>query len=247
MELRNKMGVSMMACKKALVEADGDIEKAIDILRKSGAAKADKKADRATGEGAVAISGRAAVSLRCETDFVARNDDFISALQDLADEANANGENAAKAKFESKKTELITQLGENISFGEEKVIPGGDTVGSYLHSNRKIAGIVALTGGSEELAKDIAMHVVANSPQVIAPEDISEELVAKEKEIWAEQLKNEGKPENIIEKIMMGKEKKFREEGALLKQSFVKDPEITIEALLKKSGAEVESFVRMEV
>lgn len=247
MELRNKMGVSMMACKKALVEAGGDMEKAIDILRKSGAAKADKKADRETGEGAAALSGRAVASLRCETDFVARNDDFIAAVQELADEADAKGKKAAEELFESKKTGLITQLGENISFGEVKVLTEGDTVGGYLHSNRKIATVVALSGGTEDLAKDIAMHVAANAPQVISPEDVADEAVSKEKEIWAEQLKNEGKPENIIEKIMMGKEKKFREEGALIKQPFVKDPEESVEQLLQKSGAQVESFVRISV
>jgi elongation factor Ts len=247
MELRNKMGVSMMACKKALVEADGDMEKAIDILRKSGAAKADKKANRETGEGAAAVFGRAVLSLRCETDFVARNEDFIDALNNLVKEADANGEESAKEMFESNKTDLITKLGENISFGEGKVLTEGDTVGGYLHSNRKIATLVSLSGGTEELAKDIAMHVAANAPQVISPEDVADEDVAKEKEIWAQQLKNEGKPENIIEKIMMGKEKKFREEGALLKQPFVKDPEVTIEKLLQDAGAQIESFVRITV
>ncbi len=247
MDLRNKMGISMMACKKALVEAEGDMEKAVDILRKSGAAKAGKKSDRTTSEGAVAASGRGAVSLKCETDFVARNEDFLKILQELAEEINKNGEEAAQDLFEAKKTELITQLGENISFGEGKLISGGDQVGSYIHSNNKIVSIVALTGGSEELARDIAMHVAANAPQVIAPEDISDELVAKEKEIWAQQLKNEGKPEQIIDKIMMGKEKKFREEGALLKQDFVKNPEVTIEQLLSQAGAEIESFVRIDI
>lgn len=247
MELRNKSGVSMMVCKKALVEAGGDIEKAIDILRKSGAEKADKKAGRATGEGAIAVSGRAAVSLRCETDFVARNDDFLRILEELVAIAAEQGAAAAEAQFEQQRADLVTKLGENISFGEAVVVDGGTVAGNYIHSNRKLAAVVTLDGGNEDLARDLAMHVVASSPEVIRPEEISDELVAKEKTIWAEQLKNEGKPAEIIDKIMLGKEKKFREEGALLKQSFVKDPEITIEALLQQEGAAVVRFARIEV
>jgi elongation factor Ts len=247
MELRKKMGVSLMACKKALSEADGNVDAAIDILRKSGIERANKKSGRETGEGAVEISGGTAVSLRCETDFVARNEAFRKALFEIAQEAEQNGEDSAITLFERKKAELISQLGENISFGEFKSVSGGSVVGGYVHSNQKIASIVALEGGSLELARDIAMHVVANSPQVLSPENISEDLVEKEKEIWEQQLKNEGKPENIIEKIILGKEKKFREEGALLKQPFVKNPEVTIEQLVKGSGATITSFLRMEV
>lgn len=247
MDLRNKTGVSMMACKKALVETGGDAEKAVELLRKQGAAKAGKKADRETGEGAIAISDRGIVSLKCETDFVARNDDFLAAVEGLASTATAEGTEGAQNSFEQQKAELITKLGENIIFGECAVIEEGDTVGGYIHSNKKLAGLVALTGGTEDIAKDIAMHVVASSPQVISPEEISDELVEKEKEIWTEQLQNEGKPDQIIEKIMLGKEKKFREESALLKQPFVKNPEITVEQYLKENGAEVESFIRMSV
>lgn len=245
MELRKKMGVSMMACKKALVEADGDMDKAIDILRKSGQAKAAKKGDRETTEGAAATSGRAAVSLYCETDFVARNEDFLRFVQSLADEANSKGEEAAKSLFETKKTEIITQLGENITFGEGKVIEGGDTLGHYVHSNKKIAVVVALSGGTEAMANDIAMHIAASAPQVISPEEVDDALLEKEKEIWTEQLKNEGKPENIVEKILLGKEKKFREENALIKQNFVKNPDQTVEEFL--GDATVESFVRIAV
>jgi elongation factor Ts len=247
MELRKKTGVSMMACKKALAEANGDMEAAVDILRKAGAAKADKKSDRATGEGAVAVSGRAVVSVQCETDFVARNEAFLDFVTSLAALADGDGEEAAKAKFEEQKAEMITKLGENLSFGEAVVVPGGDTFGGYVHSNNKIASVVSLTGGSEDIARDLAMHVVASSPQVISPADISDELVEKEKEIWAEQLKNEGKPEQIIEKIMIGKEKKFREENALEKQAFVKDPDVLVEKLVADAGGQIESFVRVEV
>lgn len=245
MELRAKTGVSMMACKKALVEANGDMNAAIDILRKTGAAKAEKKGDRDTSEGAVAVSGGAAISLQCETDFVGRNDDFLALAQELADEAATNGEEAAKAMFEKKKTDAITKLGENITFGEAKVLKAGDTVGRYIHSNNKIAVVVAITGGTEDMARDVAMHIAASSPQVISPDEVDDTLVAKEKEIWTEQLKNEGKPEQIMEKILMGKEKKFREENALLKQNFVKNPDQTIEEFL--GDATIEAFVRLEV
>ncbi len=247
MELRNKTGVSMMQCKKALVEAGGDLEQAIDILRKAGAEKAGKKSDRTTGEGAIAISGRAAVSVQCETDFVARNDDFLEYLSELADEASAEGVEKVAEKFESERADYITKLGENLTFGEAVVIDEGEVVGDYLHSNRKLAGLVAIEGGSEELARDLAMHAVANAPQVISPDEVSDELVAKEKEVWAEQLKNEGKPAEIIDKIMLGKEKKFREESAFIKQPFVKDPEMTVEQLLQKNGATIVRFARIAV
>lgn len=247
MELRNKTGVSMMACKKALVEAGGDVTKATEILRKAGLEKADKKADRSTGEGAVAVSGRTAVSLRCETDFVARNEAFLTLLDTLVHKAEADGSAAAQAYFENERAALITKLGENITLGEVVTVASGDTVGSYVHSNRKLAAIVTLVGGNAEVARDIAMHVVANSPQVITPDEIADDLVAKEKEVWAEQLKKEGKPEAIVEKIMLGKEKKFREENALIKQPFVKDAEQTVESVLAAHGATATGFVRIAI
>lgn len=237
----------MMACKKALVEAGGDMEKAIDNLRKAGIEKADKKAERSTSEGAVAVAGRTAVSLRCETDFVARNEDFLALLNTLVTTADAKGAQAAQEQFETERAALITKLGENITFGEAVTVASGSTVGSYVHSNRKLAAIVTLEGGDSETARDIAMHVVANSPQVVSPAEIPNDLVAKEKEIWAEQLKKEGKPAEIIEKIMLGKEKKFREENALIKQPFVKDAEKTVEQVLAQSGATVTGFVRVAV
>lgn len=247
MELREKTGVSMMACKKALQEASGDFEKAIEVLRKSGAEKAIKKADRETGEGAVAVAGHAVVSVRCETDFVARNEQFLAFLQHLAEVADKDGAAAAEKLFETERAGLVAKLGENISFGEARVLTGGTVVGSYVHSNRKFAGIVALEGGNDELARDLAMHVVASSPEVLTPEEIPASLVSKEKEIWTDQLKREGKPEAIIEKIMLGKEKKFREENALIKQPFVKNQEITVEALLGQSGAKAAGFLRVKV
>lgn len=247
MELRAKSGVSMMACKKALVEANGDAEAAMEILRKKGAAKAADKADRATSEGTIAVAERAVVALNCETDFVAKNEAFVQFAQHLAEVANEKGTEAAEQLFESEKTEMITKLGENITLGQIATVEVGDTIGAYIHSNNKLAGVVALNGGNEEVARDIAMHAVASNPSVLSPDEIEDEIVAKEREIWTVQLQNEGKPEQIIEKILLGKEKKFREESALLKQSFVKNPEVSVEAFAKENGAEVVAFLRLAV
>jgi elongation factor Ts len=246
MDLRKQTGVSMMACKKALEEANGDAEAAIEILRKQGDAKAAKKSDRATSEGGVAIHGNAIVSVQCETDFVARNEDFIAFVEDLAAEASANGADAAKAKFEAEKVEKISQLGENLVFGEAYTIDA-DVVAGYVHSNRKVACLVGLTGGNADVAADVAMHATAMNPEVLSPEEVSDELVEKEKEIWKEQLLAEGKPEAILDKIMMGKEKKFREDSALIKQPFVKEQDKTVEEYAKENGAEVVKFVRVAV
>jgi len=247
MELRQKTGVSMMACKKALTEANGDMDAAIDILRKSGEAKAAKKSDRETTEGAIGISGRSAVSVECETDFVARNENFSDLLKMLAETTEEKGATTAQEVFESEKAEQIARLGENLVFGKAVTLEGGDTVGSYIHSNKKLGAIVALNGGSEEVARDIAMHIVASNPEVLSPDEVSNDLLEKEKEIWVEQLKNQGKPEQIIEKILFGKERKFREESALLKQAFVKNPDQKVEEFAKDQGAEVIAFVRISV
>ncbi len=247
MELRAKSGVSMMACKKALVEANGDAEMAMEILRKKGAAKAADKADRATSEGAIAVFGRAAVALSCETDFVGKNADFLKFAERIAEVAQEESTEAAEKYFESEKAEMIAKLGENIALGQIATIEEGDVVGAYVHSNNKLAGLVAMNGGTEEIARDIAMHAVAANPVVLSPDEIEDETVSKEREIWTAQLQNEGKPEQIIEKILLGKEKKFREENALLKQSFVKNPEISVEEFARQNGAEVIAFLRLAV
>jgi len=247
MELRAKSGVSMMACKKALVEANGDTEVAMEILRKKGAAKAADKADRATSEGAIAVVGRAVVALNCETDFVAKNTDFLNFAERLAAVASEKGSEAAEELFESEKAEMIAKLGENIMLGQIATMEVGEIVGAYIHSNNKLAGVVALNGGTEEVARDIAMHAVASNPSVLSPDEIDDTIVAKEREIWTVQLQNEGKPEQIIEKILLGKEKKFREENALLKQAFVKNSEISVEAFAQENGAEIVAFLRIAV
>jgi len=247
-ELRKKTGVSMMACKKALVEAEGIEEKAIEILRKKGESKAQSKSDRTTNEGIIQFYEEnnkvAIVAINCETDFVARNDELINTAKEIAQKSLQESEDVAKNFADTKLKELFNKLGENLQLTTLKIISGA-TTGTYIHSNNKLAAVVVLDGSDSETARDIAMHVTAMNPAVINPSEISEELVTKEKEIWAEQLKNENKPANIIEKIMTGKERKFREESALIKQAFVKDPEKTVEQLL--NGVKIISFERFSV
>ncbi|MDP3976353.1 MAG: translation elongation factor Ts [bacterium] len=247
MDLRDKTGVAMMACKKALVEAGGDEEKAIEILRKRGEAKSGEKADRATGEGAIAVKiggGKAAMaSVRCETDFVGRNEDFRALATKVASLVFENGQ-TGWSEAEGLVKEAVNTLGENIQLGEWKQVEA-PVLGSYVHTNGKIGVLIGLDGGSEEQAKDVAMHAAAMNPKVISPTDVTDELVAKEKEIWTEQLKNEGKPANIIDNILKGKEKKFREESALISQAFVKDSDKTVGGYL--GGVKVVGYVRMGI
>lgn len=246
--LRERTGVGMLAVKKALDEASGDEEKAIEILRKRGEAQAVKKAARDQSEGCIFIaqegSKAALVQLACETDFVAKGDDFQSTGKELASKALSEDADAAKSHAESIVPDLVNKLGENISFAEVKVVEGSP-LGTYVHTNKKIGVIVTLEGGDETKARDVAMHAAAMAPEFVNPEDVSAEIVEKEKEIWKEQLTKEGKPAEIQEKIMMGKEKKFREESALMKQPFAKDPTMTIEKYL--DGTKVVEYVRMAV
>ncbi len=248
-ELREATGVSMMACKGALEEAKGNFEEAITILRKKGEAKAADRIGKSTSQGvvAVAIKGKKAamVKLLCETDFVARGEDFIKLANSLAERV-LDGKLKSEEREVSEVKDAVLKMGENIQIGEMALI-SGEILGSYVHSNLKIGVVVALKGGTSELAKDIAMHAAATNPLVLSPDDVKEELVKKEKEIWTEQLKKENKPAEVIEKIMLGKEKKFREENALIKQMFVKNPEKTIEQLLKEGGAEITEFVRFGI
>lgn len=246
-ELRQRTGISMMACKRALEEAGGDEEKAIDILRKKGADKAAEKAERTTKEGIVVTnvdSDKAAiVKLSCETDFVAKNEDFKAIASKAAETALKSGVDAAKSEAEPALKNLFTKLGENMAI--EVDVVEGEGIGEYVHTNGKVGTILNLKSKDAEKARDIAMHITAMNPEVISPSDLPEDVVVKEREIWAEQLKNEGKPAEIIERIMEGKEKKFREEAALIKQSFVKDGEKTVEQYLESNS--VTGFVRMAI
>lgn len=248
-ELREATGVSMQACKAALEEAGGDFEKAVDHLRKKGEAKAADRVGRSSSQGAVVVKSSggktAMVKLLCETDFVSRGDDFVNYATEIAD-GLLEGKYSDSEKAVPGLAEAGMKLGENVQVGEMALVEA-PVVGAYIHSNKQIGVLIALDGGSEELAKDIAMHAAATNPSVLSPEEVSDELLQREKAIWAEQLAAEGKPQEMVEKIMMGKERKFREENALVKQQFVKNPEHTIEQLLATAGANIVKFVRFSV
>jgi len=255
-ELRERTGLGMMECKKALAEAGGDIEAAIEELRKNSGLKAAKKAGRTAAEGIVVVKAAAdntsavLVEVNSETDFAAKNGDFVAFANKVADTAfetkdadvAAFNEGALKDVREG----LVQKIGENISARRAAFVEG-EVVGGYVHSNNRIAALVALKGGSEELAKDIAMHVTAVNPRVLSPEDMPAEELEKEKEIIRAQPDMEGKPAEIVEKMMGGRISKFLKENSLVEQPFVKDPEQTVGKLAKAAGAEVVAFVRFEV
>lgn len=257
-ELRERTGLGMMECKKALVETDGDIEVAIENLRKASGLKAAKKADRTAAEGVVATriaedgSYGMVIEVNSETDFVARDDNFLGFTQNVLNTAFETKQTDVAAlmegDLESARQALVQKIGENISVRRaQSVSPADGVVGAYVHSNNRIAVLVELKGGTIELAKDIAMHVAAVNPQVTRPEEMPADLVEKEKDIIKAQPDMAGKPEEIIEKMIQGRINKFLKEASLVEQPFVKDPEVTVGALAKKAGAEVVSFVRFEV
>jgi len=257
-ELRERTGAGMLDCKKALVETDGDIELAIENMRKSGQAKAAKKAGRIAAEGVILTkveAGRATMlELNCETDFVARDEGFLKFGNELLEVAAANNINDIDAlndaelngsKVSEVRDALVAKIGENIS--PRRVINvEGDTLGAYVHGGR-IGVISILTGGDEELAKDVAMHVAAASPQFVKPENVPAEVVEKEKEIQIEIAIQSGKPADIAEKMVAGRMKKFTGEVSLTGQPFVKDPSISVAELLKNNSEDVINFVRFEV
>ncbi|WP_257285800.1 translation elongation factor Ts [Endozoicomonas sp. SESOKO1] len=255
-ELRERTGLGMMECKKALVEAQGDIEVAIEEMRKSGQAKAAKKAGRIAAEGIVTVkvaddaSFGVLVEVNSETDFVARDDNFLGFVQQVVDAAFARKEADVNALMEGELEEarqaLVQKIGENIGVRRIAIVAGG-VIGSYVHGNNRIAVLTQLEGGDTELARDIAMHVAAVNPQVVNKEDMPAELVEKEKEIFKAQAEQSGKPANIIEKMIEGRISKFLAESSLVEQPFVKDPDTTVGALASKAGATVTGFVRFEV
>lgn len=246
-KLREATGISMTTCKKALEEANGDFDAAIDVLRKKGEAKAADRIGKSTTQGVVAVGSKdgkvAMLQLECETDFVSRSDEFMKMADGIVAKVLDGSVAVTEREFPEIKDYML-KVGENIKVGDMALVEGAN-IGIYIHSNKKIGVLVSLDGGTEELAKDIAMHAAATNPRVISPDEVAQELVEREKGIWAEQLKNEGKPAEIVEKIMLGKEKKFREENALLKQTFVKDPEKTIEQILGE--AKIKQFVRFGI
>ena len=257
-ELRERTGLGLLECKKALAEAGGDIDAAIEALRKSSGMKAAKKAGRTAADGVVAIqtaadgSFGAMVEVNSETDFVARDENFlgfVSAVVGKAFEGQISDVEAlAGGETEDARQALVQKIGENISV--RRVVnhrASEGVVGGYVHGNNRIAVLVALKGGSEELARDVAMHVAAVNPQVVSPADMPEEQVAKEREIYAAQAQDSGKPPEIVEKMIDGRIRKFLSENSLTEQAFVKDPDTTVGKLVASAGAEVVGFTRFEV
>ncbi len=262
-ELRERTGSGMMECKKALVEANGDIELAIEEMRKAGLAKADKKADRVAAEGIIAIEvsadGKNAIMLEVnsETDFVAKADDFINFVNAVAKkslEAQPSDVDALKEMtldsgetVETVRQALVAKIGENIQIRRFTTLSTeSGVIGYYRHGDR-IGTMVQINGGDEALAKDLAMHVAASRPQAVSPAELSPELLEKERDIVATQAKESGKPDNIVEKMIEGRMAKFVNEISLLGQAFVKDPDLTVEKLVKNAGATVDAFAFYEV
>lgn len=256
-ELRERTGLGMMECKKALVETDGDIEAAIDNMRASSGLKAAKKAGRIAAEGIIVTRTTAdnssvmMLEINSETDFVARDDNFLNFANKVADVAFEKKESDVATLMadglEAEREALVQKIGENISVRRIMFIGAeGSTVEAYVHGGR-IAAAVELKGGTGELAKDIAMHVAAINPQFVSPSTIPADVLEREKEVVRAQSEGSGKPAEIIEKMMVGRIKKFEAEISLTEQPFVKDSDVKVGAYAKKEGAEILSFVRFEV
>ncbi len=259
-ELRERTGAGMMECKKALVETDGDMEAAAELLRKSGQAKADKKAGRVAADGKIVIrtdGGKAVVvEVNSETDFVAKDENFIAFAEAVADAALVSGATDVDAfasetladgrSVEQARTDLIAKVGENISVRRIASITSDGPLGHYTHG-AKIGAVVALEGGDEELARDIAMHVAAINPTCIDESGVPADTLERERRIFAEQAAESGKPAEIVEKMVSGRVAKFLKEITLVGQPFVRDDKISVGKLLDKAGARVTAFVRFEV
>ncbi len=255
-ELRDRTGLGMMECKKALQEANGDIELAIEELRKNSGMKAAKKAGRTAAEGVVTVKSNAegtqayVIEINSETDFVARDAGFLAYVDQVAEKVLATGETDMAAVVAGELSEareaLVQKIGENIT-PRRIAVQSGDVVGTYVHSNNRIGVLVALKGGDTELAKQVAMHVAAVNPQYVSTNDVPADVVEKEKEIFTAQAAESGKPAEIIEKMIVGRIRKFLAEISLVEQAFVMDPDTTVGNLVKKAGAEVIGFTRFEV
>lgn len=262
-ELRERTGAGMMDCKKALVETDGDIELAIENMRKSGQAKAAKKAGRVAAEGLIIIKTSddaktaAIVEVNCETDFVARDENFVGFANKVAEialagkisdvEALKSADYADGNTVEQARENLVAKIGENMAVRRVSIVESNEgSLGSYSHGVR-IGVVVETKGGDEELNRDLAMHIAASKPDYLNPDAIPAEILEKEKEIFSAQALESGKPAEIVEKMIGGRIRKFAGEISLTGQAFIKDPSQTVEKLLKSKSAEVLSFVRFEV
>jgi elongation factor Ts len=259
-ELRERTGVGMMDCKKALIETGGDLDAAVEYLRKAGQAKADRKADRIAAEGRVVIAeaaGRyALLEVNAETDFVANDENFLkfaNAVGDTivrekpADVEELLGLTVGGTTLEEARAALIGKIGENISVRRFDLIEPSGTVGRYVHMNHKIGVLVEIEGGDDELAKDVAMQIAATSPRFVSVDEVPVELREKEREILSAQAAQEGKPPEIVAKMVEGRLRKHFDEITLLGQAFVKNPDQKVRDLLKGQGASVTRFVRYSV
>ncbi|MFO8024945.1 translation elongation factor Ts [Thiohalophilus sp.] len=263
-ELRERTGAGMMECKKTLVETDGDIDAAIEQMRKSGMAKADKKAGRTAAEGLVAIKvtpdGKtgAIVEVNCETDFVTKGEDFQTLVDNVANRVLKDKpadldtlmalpiSDTDNTSIEDTRKTLIAKIGENMAVRRFEVIEARGKLSHYMHGSR-IGVLIDIEGGDEQLGKDLAMHIAASRPVCVSEEHVPSDVIQKEKDIFSAQAAESGKPAEIIEKMVEGRIKKFMKEVTLLGQPFVKDPDQTVEQLLKSAGATVHQFVRYEV
>ncbi|WP_417223618.1 translation elongation factor Ts [Amphritea sp.] len=255
-ELRDRTGLGMMECKKALAAADGDVDKAIEDLRKASGMKAAKKSGRTAAEGIVVAkvaddnSYAVAVEINSETDFAARDENFTTFANTVLEKAFADKQTDVAALMAGELTDvrdaLVQKIGENISVRRVLIVEG-ETVAAYVHGTGTLAAIVALTGGNAELAKDVAMHVTAVNPQVVSKDDMPADVVAKEKEIILAQPDMASKPAEIAEKMVVGRINKFLAENSLVEQPFVKNPDVKVGQLVKDAGASVASFTRIAV
>ena len=252
-ELRERTGLGMMDCKNALVQSSGDMDLAIETLRKSSGMKAAKKAGRIAADGI--ISSRVGngigviVEVNCETDFAAKNQDFL-AFADSVTQRLFEGRisNLESIDFEDEREKLVQKIGENITIRRSEIIEDANaSVSNYIHGNKKIGVLLAVSGGDDTLAQDIAMHIAAMNPLVVSPDQVSAELIEKEREIYKAQAEESGKPQEIVEKMVDGRVRKYLAEISLTEQLFVKDSEKKVGDLCSSSGAKIIRFVRYEV
>ncbi|MDE0691242.1 MAG: translation elongation factor Ts [Gammaproteobacteria bacterium] len=253
-ELRERTGVGFGDCKKALAEAGWEMEEAIAIVRRESGAKAAKKADRTAAEGLLGVVAsadgeRAAiVEINIETDFAAKNEKFVAFVAEAAERTLAEGAEGIAEALEGRRAELVAEIGENINVRRAARVeaPGG-TVGVYLHQDSRQGALVGLTVGDADLARDLAMHITAMRPLVVAPADVPEATVARERAIFEAQAAESGKPANIVEKMVEGRVRKFLAESSLTEQPFVKDAQVRISKLLKQANATCTGFERFQV
>ena len=256
-ELRDMTGVAMMDCKKALVECEGDIEKALDLLRSNSALKAEKKSSRVAADGILVVSVNedyaTLVELNSETDFAAKDANFLSFGEKVKEYISKNKIFEASALKESSleddRKALVQTIGENIQIRRVVTLEFDSTmnIGIYIHSDSKLGSLVVTKDGNDEIAKDIAMHVSAFNPLCLSQDDIDKEVLEREKAIYQNQAQDSGKPQDIMDKMVDGKIKRFLSEVSLVSQNFVKDPDITVQEYLEKGGATIVEFARLKV